>query len=118
MVAAPRGGTCFWQMCAALRDRKVLHDLVVGAAFGRTIEDFARATMRGPSAEMAGFGGLGRVARKTEIVKNERCTIRYSPSNGPWQALHGTHRQIPQRRGLHTVAGGAKPFPYIQLNSP
>eukprot|EP00966_Prymnesium_polylepis_P133091 3076010-Prymnesium_polylepis.1 len=44
----------------------------------------------------------GRSARKTEIVKNECCTIRYSPSNGPWQALHGKHRQIPQQRGLHT----------------
>jgi hypothetical protein len=68
--------------------------------------------------QMADFGGLGRLARKTEIVKNERCTIRYSPSNAPCQALHGTHRQIPQRRGLHTEAGGAKPVPFIKLNSP
>ena len=66
---------------------------------------------------MRDFGGLGRLARKTEIVKNERCTIRYSPSNGPWQALHDTHRQIPQRHDLHTVAGGAKPVPFIKLNS-
>ena len=57
------------------------------------------------------------MARKTEIVKNERCTIRKSPSNGPWQALHDTHRQIPQRRDLHTVAGGAKPVPFVKLNS-
>ena len=58
-----------------------------------------------------------RLARKTESVKNKRCRIRYSPSNAPGQALHGTHRQIPQRRGLHTVAGGAKPVPSIKLNS-
>ena len=113
-----QGRTCFWQMCAALRDRRVLHDLVVCAALGRDMEDFATMRWRGHRRSNAGdFGGLGRLARKTEIVKNERCTIRYSPSNAPGQALHGTHRQIPQRRDLHTVAGRAKPVPFVKLNS-
>eukprot|EP00966_Prymnesium_polylepis_P203580 4716514-Prymnesium_polylepis.1 len=104
--------TCFRQMCAALRDREVLHDLVVCAAFGCAIEDFATRRWCGRSRPtMADLGGFGRLARKTEIIKNERCTIRKSPSNTPCQALQGTHRQIPQRRDLHTVAGGLKPHP-------
>ena len=48
-------------MCAALRDREVMHDLVVGAAFGRTIEDFATMRWRGRRRSNAGFWGFGAV---------------------------------------------------------
>ena len=55
------GRTCFWQMCAALRDRKVMHDLVVGAALGRDMEDFATMRWRGHRRSNAGFWGFGAV---------------------------------------------------------
>ena len=61
VAAAPRGGTCFQQMCAALHDREVLHGLVVGAAFGRAIEDFATMRWRGHRRSNAGFWGFGAV---------------------------------------------------------
>ena len=56
-----QGRTCYLQMCAALQDREVLHDLVVGAAFGRTIEDFATMRWRGHRRSNAGFWGFGAV---------------------------------------------------------
>ena len=56
-----KGRTCFWQMCAALRDRKVLHDLVVCAALGRDMEDFATMRWRGHRRSNAGFWGFGAV---------------------------------------------------------
>ena len=61
--------TCLRQMCATLRDREVMHDLVVGAAFGRAIEDFATRRWRGrrrPNGGFWGFGAVGPQDRKRE----------------------------------------------------
>eukprot|EP00966_Prymnesium_polylepis_P199686 4627704-Prymnesium_polylepis.1 len=70
------------------------------------MEDFATRRWRGRRHPNGGFWGFVAVGPQDG---NGKKRALHNPiiiqQHGPWQALHGTHRQIPQRRGLHTVAG-------------
>ena len=109
-------------MCAALRDRKVLGDLAVGAAFGRTIEDFATRRWRGrrrPSAGIGGFGALGPQDRNREkrALQNTRITRTSRIARSTRQTSPDSATTRPSHRGgwgetlpVYTVKLGAQTY--------